>query len=163
MVAFDLEQIPAKAGPRAPEVPPKSFPSRELAPGRNDTWKTLVNKGGSRHASAPTPKRRAHSPKMYLLLCPIEPSTNLHLKTNCYTRSHAFENGVRKFYFASFLMASVSTLALPEITVATPHPEQPAWTLPSNSPNNMPCVRCSSTEMLWRQGVQGFSRLLLAP
>lgn len=92
---------------------------------------------------------------IYLLLGPVEQSTHLHLRINYYPKSDALENGVRKFCIAGCLMASVSTLAPPEITVATPDPEQPAWTLPSNSPDNMPCVRCSSTELLWRQGVRG--------
>lgn len=84
-------------------------------------------------------------------------------RSNCHTESDAFVNGVRAFYFASCLMASVPTLAPPEITVATPHRVQVAWTLPSNSPNSMPCVRCSSTGLLQRWGVEGIGRLLLAP
>lgn len=95
-----------------------------------------------------------------LLLCPVDSSTHLRLKINCHTESDAFLNGVRKLYFASCLMASVSTLAPPEITVATPQQDQVAWTLPSNSPNSMPRVRCNSTRLLQTWGVEGVGRAL---
>lgn len=97
---------------------------------------------------------------LHLLLCPVDSSTHLCLKINCHTESDAFVNGVRKFYSASCLMASVSTLAPPEITMATPHQDQVAWTLPSNSPNSMPRVRSSSTRLLQTWGVEGVGRAL---
>lgn len=99
---------------------------------------------------------------LYLLLCPVDSSTNLHLRINCHTESDTFVNGVR-ILLCRLPHDFVPALAPPEITVATPHGDQVAWTLPSDSPNSMPYVRCGSTGLLQRWGVEGGGRLLLGP